>query len=88
MPPCSAFFCWDRVLGTFCLSWPGTGILPISASQVRITSERHQHLANFLLWEVKETLWLIFSTLSQAYTGNQTALNFFSLNLSTEFSIC
>jgi hypothetical protein len=34
----------------FCLGWPGTSILPISASQVaRIVGLSHQHPAHFVL---------------------------------------
>jgi hypothetical protein len=38
----SSFFCWDEVLWIFCLGWPQTAILPISASQVaRISAVSH-----------------------------------------------
>jgi hypothetical protein len=39
---CSAYF-GDGVLGTICLGWPPTSLLPISASQVaRITGMSHR----------------------------------------------
>jgi hypothetical protein len=38
VPPCPAFIAWDEPSQTFCLGWPWTVILPISALQVaRIT---------------------------------------------------
>jgi hypothetical protein len=41
------FFCWDRVLWTFCQGWPGTMILLISAFQVARNSDMsHWYLAS------------------------------------------
>jgi hypothetical protein len=43
VPPCPAVFCWDAVLWTFYLGWPGIKNLPISVFQVtRMTGVSHQ----------------------------------------------
>jgi hypothetical protein len=42
-----SFFCWIRISRTFCLDWPGTGILPISASHVAGMRDGH-HCARVL----------------------------------------